>query len=47
VPRGLTIQVIQTEIQMISNKFKTIQTLFDKKRTLPKSKILKQKYGCK
>jgi hypothetical protein len=25
VPRGLTVQVIQTEIQMISYKFKTIQ----------------------
>jgi hypothetical protein len=32
-PGGLTVQVIQTEIQMISNKFKTVQTSFDPKGT--------------
>jgi hypothetical protein len=40
MPRGLTVQVIQTEIEMILNKFKTIQTLFDPKRTLPNSNCL-------
>jgi hypothetical protein len=41
VPRGLTIQVIQTEIEMISNKFKNVQTLFDPKRTLSNSNFFK------
>jgi hypothetical protein len=41
VPHGLTVQVIQTEIQIILNKFKTIQTSFDPKRTFSNSKNLK------
>jgi hypothetical protein len=41
LPCGLTIQVIQTEIEMISNKFKNVQTLFDPKRTLSNSNFFK------
>jgi hypothetical protein len=41
VVRFLTIHTVQTEIQMILNKFKTVQTLFDLKRTFLNYKKLK------
>jgi hypothetical protein len=41
VPRGLTVQAIQTQIQMMLNKAKTIQISFDLKRTFLNSNNLK------
>jgi hypothetical protein len=38
VPHGLTVQI---KIQMVPNKFKTVQTPTDAKRTFPVSKNLK------
>jgi hypothetical protein len=41
VPRGLTVRVIQTEIQTISNNFNTVQSLFDPKKAFLSSKFFK------